>query len=162
MSTIEAVFKYGGARESAKSAASGGGGGGYSETELWRNASPSATFAAQDVTLSASLASFDAVKIVWKGVNTNTATPDNWRSDASAISQIYELTNVSSRTSATGQNFMGATAYTTATYTYVRRIWFANTNDLTSIHIGPTQRTNNANSNAAYNIPLLICGVKFS
>lgn len=139
-----------------------GGGGGYSETELWRNPSPTANFAAQDVTLSESLSGYDAVKIVWKGVNTNSATPDNWRSDATAISQIYELTNVSSRTSATGRIFMGATAYTGSTYTYVRRIWFANTNNLASIHIGPTQRTDNANSNAAYNIPLLIAGVKYS
>lgn len=159
MSTVEAVFRYGGARGKNGGTSSGGG---YSEVELWRNASPSSTFAAQDVSLSASLAGYDAVKIVWKGINTKSATPDNWRTDDTAISQIYELTNVSSRTSATGQIFMGASAYTTATYTYVRRVWFSDPTDLTSIHIGPTQRTNNANSNAAYNIPILIFGVKFS
>lgn len=160
---INVSMMYGGTRKKAAAGTGGGGGGGgMTETVLWTNAAPSATFAERNVSLSDTLANYDAVKIVWKGINTQSATPDNWRTDASAISQIYELTNVSSRTSATGQIFMGASAYTTATYTYVRRVWFSDPADLTSIHIGPTQRTNNANSNAAYNIPLLICGVKYS
>ena len=134
---------------------------GPTEVELWRNSSPTATFAEQNVSLSDTLANYDAVKIVWKGHNTHTATADNYKTDPSAISVMYELYNASDRSSATGQPFMSA-AYTASTYTYIRRAWFANTSDLSSIHIGPTQRTNNANSNAAYNIPLLICGVKYS
>lgn len=132
------------------------------EVELWRNPSPTSTFAEQNVSLSDSLENYDAVKIVWKSINTHTATADNYKTDDTALSVIYELYNITSRTSATGQIFMGASAYTTATYTYIRRVWFPNVNDFSIIHIGPTQRTNNANSNAAYNIPLLISGVKYN
>lgn len=137
--------------------------GGPTETELWRNANPSSTFAEQNV-VTFNPTDYDALKIVWKGLNTQSATPDNWQTDATAQAITYDLRHYASRTSAVNQVFLPATSYTGSTYTYVRRLWFiANqwTPGVYSIHIGPTQRTNNANANAAYNIPLLIIGVKF-
>lgn len=138
-------------------------GGGPTETELWRNANPSSTFAEQNV-VTFDPTEYDALMIVWKGLNTQSATPDNWQTDATAQAITYDLRHYASRTSAVNQVFLPATSYTGSTYTYVRRLWFvANqwTPGVYSIHIGPTQRTNNANANAAYNIPLLIIGVKF-
>lgn len=137
--------------------------GGPTETELWRNANPSSTFAEQDV-VTFDPTEYDALMIVWKGLNTKSATPDNWQTDATAQAITYDLRHYASRTSAVNQVFLPATSYTGSTYTYVRRLWFvANqwTPGVYSIHIGPTQRTNNANANAAYNIPLLIIGVKY-
>lgn len=129
-------------------------------TRLWTNSSPSATFAAQDIQLSDSADNYDAIKIVWKGINTQSATADNYKTDPTALSVMYETYNLSSRDEDTGQGFM-ATAYTTSSYTYIRRAWFPKSLPKTYLHIGPTQRTNNANSNAAYNIPLLVEGVKY-
>lgn len=140
------------------------GGGGITETELWRNDSPSSTFAEQN-TVSFDPSQYDALKIVWKGINTQSATPDNWMTDATAQAVTYDLRHYTSRTSAVNQIFLPATSYTGSTYTYIRRVWFA-ANQWSPgeyhIHIGPTQRTNNANNNAAYNIPLLIFGVTYS
>ena len=140
------------------------GGGGITETELWRNDSPASTFAEQN-TVSFDPSQYDALKIVWKGINTQSATPDNWMTDATAQAVTYDLRHYASRTSAVNQIFLPATSYTGSTYTYVRRVWFV-ANQWSPgeyhVHIGPTQRTNNANNNAAYNIPLLIFGVTYS
>lgn len=136
---------------------------GPTKTELWRNDSPSSTFAEQSVA-SFNPSNYDALEIVWKGINTQSATPDNWQTDATAQAITYDLRHYASRTSAVNQIFLPATSYTGSTYTYIRRIWFVAsqwTSGEYSIHIGPTQRTNNANNNAAYNIPLLIYGVKY-
>lgn len=136
---------------------------GPTKTELWRNDSPSSTFAEQSVA-SFNPSNYDALEIVWKGINTQSATPSNWETDATAQAITYDLRHYASRTSAVNQIFLPATSYTGSTYTYIRRVWFV-ANQWTPgeyhVHIGPTQRTNNANNNAAYNIPLLIYGVKY-
>ena len=136
---------------------------GPTKTELWRNDSPSSTFAEQSV-VAFNPSDYDALEIVWKGVNTQSATPSNWETDATAQAITYDLRHYASRTSAVNQIFLPATSYTGSTYTYIRRVWFVAsqwTPGEYNIHIGPTQRTNNANNNAAYNIPLLIYGVKY-
>ena len=70
-----------------------GGGGSMTETTLWTNSSPSASFAAQTITLSDNISNYDYIRIKYRYNNT---TPTD----------SYAMTDVTSLQSMTGTGTM--------------------------------------------------------
>lgn len=135
------------------------GGGGPTYTRLWTNSSPSATFAAQDATLSESAANFDYLRIVWARVNTAGITESNWASSANALSQMYDMTYATALVDATNTMQMGASVRPGTGY-YSRRCWFTST-ACTTLSFGATTRWSSSGTNNGLLIPILVDGVKF-
>lgn len=123
----------------------GGGGAKYTETSLWTNPSPSATFANTTVTLSDNLSNYDFVKIKWKSTT--------------SVNQIGEIIlpvdNFASQASA--PNYYNTFSLGATTSNYFRPVIYASDTTMTfgnSIMI----RTNTTNNN--YNIVTEVIGLK--
>lgn len=158
---IGAFLRFGGNR-TAKGAASGGGGGGpaITYTRLWTNASPSASFAAQTVTLSQAGSDFDYIRIVWARINTAGVTATNWASSSDALAHLYDMSHASTLLDATNTLQMGASVRPATGY-YSRRLWYTSS-ACTSVEFGATTRWATSGTNNALLIPVLIDGVTVS
>ncbi len=75
----------------------GGGGGKYTETVLWTNASPTSSFAQQNITLSDSISNYDYVRIYFRASTTNSAEK----------SIIFPVSEISDNNNAFGAKFSG-------------------------------------------------------
>lgn len=159
MSTVEAVFRYGGARGKNGGTSSGGG---VSYTRLWTNNNPTATFAAKNVALAAGAETFDALRIVWAYNNNIEATADTWTSNNLCLSITYGMEHYDQLISGTQKMRMGVLHYATSYY-YMRGCWLVPSGSTyTTMHFDQVYRANSANTENARLIPLLIDGVKYS
>lgn len=116
----------------------------YTETVLWTNPSPTASFAGQNVTLSDSITNYKYMKITWKTTTSDTA-----------YSSAYVLvSDLASMTATNGSRFMSISCM--STNVYKRNVTY---NSATSIGISTSYRENASGSNNGVNIPLEILGV---
>lgn len=158
---IGAFLRFGGNR-TAQEAASGGGGGGpaITYTRLWTNASPSASFAAQDITLLSAASGYDFIRVVWARVNTAGVTVDNWESSTDALAVWYDMRHASSLLDNTNTLQMGMSVRPGTGY-YSRRLRFSSA-ACTVVRFGETTRWSTSGTNNALLIPVLIDGVSVS
>lgn len=158
---IGAFLRFGGNR-TAEEASSGGGGGGpaITYTRLWTNASPSASFAAQDVTLLSAASGYDFIRVVWARVNTAGVTATNWATSSDALAVLYDMRHASTLLDNTNTLQMGMSVRPSTGY-YSRRLRFSNS-DCTVVRFGETTRWSTSGTNNALLIPVLIDGVTIS
>lgn len=153
-------MRYGSRRKKKTVSSSGGGGSAVTYTRLWTNSSPSSSFAAQDVTLSAAASGYSFIRIVWARVNTAGVTDANWESSSDALAQWYDMRNATSLLDATNTLQMGASVRPGTGY-YSRRCWFTST-ACTTLSFGATTRWSTSGTNNALLIPVLVDGVSVS
>lgn len=112
---------------------------------LWENSSPNSTFAAQDVTLSQSVADFTYLKIYWRISNTNAST-------ISLLISISDFKNFGAFIcfAALGSTSSGSASY----YRYVTKV------SNTSIYFDSAAARGGQSASTAMSIPTKICGVK--
>lgn len=157
---INVSMRYGGRRKQQSASSSGGGGGGITYSRLWTNSSPSSSFAAQDVTLSAAASGYDFIRVVWARINTAGVTVDTWESSTDALAVWYDMRHASSLLDNTNTLQMGASVRPGTGY-YSRRLRFSSA-DCTVIRFGETTRWSTSGTNNALLIPVLIDGVSVS
>ena len=158
---INVSMRYGGKRKKKAVASSGGGGGGgISYTRLWTNGSPSSSFAAQDVTLSAAASGYGFIRVVWARVNTAGVTADNWEASTDALAVWYDMRHASSLLDSTNTLQMGMSVRPSTGY-YSRRLRFSSA-ECTVVRFGETTRWSTSGTNNALLIPVLIDGVTIS
>lgn len=130
-------------------------------TRLWTNGSPSATFAAQNVTLAAGAETFDALRIVWAYNNSIGAAADTWENYNQCLSITYGMEHYDQLISGTQKMRMGVLQYATSYY-YMRGCWLVPSGTTyTTMHFDQVYRANNSNTDNTRLIPLLIDGVTF-
>ena len=125
----------------------GSGGGTPTETLLWENPSPNATFAAQSVTLSDSISNYDYIHFYFKsGASTN-----NIRSN------IYSVADVKASTKSGARNNVCSTACSNTGSASARSITYESD---TQLAFSSAWSLGNAASYNQTTIPLSIYGIK--
>lgn len=120
------------------------------EDVLWENANPTTAFANQTVTLTDSLANYDAVRIYF-----------NWstsRGDRHTQHVDYDLTYINEYITGNYYRMMIGMVYNNVTYT--RNAFIGE--GYTSVVFGTSARLNASGSNNSTNIPIKICGIKYA
>lgn len=128
-------------------------------TRLWTNDTPTATFAAKNVTLAAGAETFDALRIVWAYNNNIGATADTWENYDQCLSVTYGMEHYPQLISGNTKMRIGATQYASSYY-YMRAGWLVPSGTTyTTMHFDQVYRANNSNTDNTRLIPLLIDGV---
>ncbi|MBR3238951.1 MAG: hypothetical protein IKF99_10995 [Oscillospiraceae bacterium] len=153
-------MRYGSKRKKKTVASSGGGGSAVTYTRLWTNGSPSSSFAAQDVTLSAAASGYGFIRVVWARINTAGVTADNWEASTDALAVWYDMRHASSLLDSTNTLQMGMSVRPGTGY-YSRRLRFSSA-ACTVVRFGETTRWSTSGTNNALLIPVLIDGVTIS
>lgn len=153
-------MRYGSRRKKKTVSSSGGGGSAVTYTRLWTNSSPSSSFAAQDVTLSAAASGYDFIRVVWARINTAGVTADNWESSTDALAVWYDMRHASSLLDSTNTLQMGMSVRPGTGY-YSRRLRFSSA-ACTVVRFGETTRWSTSGTNNALLIPVLVDGVSVS
>lgn len=153
-------MRYGSRRKKKTVSSSGGGGSAVTYTRLWTNSSPSSSFAAQDVTLSAAASGYDFIRVVWARINTAGVTADNWESSTDAMAVWYDMRHASSLLDSTNTLQMGMSVRPGTGY-YSRRLRFSSA-ACTVVRFGETTRWSTSGTNNALLIPVLVDGVSVS
>lgn len=153
-------MRYGSRRKKKTVSSSGGGGSAVTYTRLWTNSSPSSSFAAQDVTLSAAASGYDFIRVVWARINTAGVTADNWTSSTDALAVWYDMRHASSLLDSTNTLQMGMSVRPSTGY-YSRRLRFSSA-ACTVVRFGETTRWSSSGTNNALLIPVLVDGVSVS
>ena len=153
-------MRYGSRRKKKTVSSSGGGGSAVTYTRLWTNSSPSSSFAAQDVTLSAAASGYDFIRVVWARINTAGVTADNWTSSTDALAVWYDMRHASSLLDSTNTLQMGMSVRPGTGY-YSRRLRFSSA-ACTVVRFGETTRWSTSGTNNALLIPVLVDGVSVS
>ena len=117
--------------------------GGGRATALWTNASPTSNFAAQTITLSASMTDFEQIEVVYKYTTTG--------NEYHAYFDTTDYTYTGSNADEFGIISRPGTAG------YMRRLTMAST---TTITITSAYRLNNSGSSNEYAIPVAVYGIK--
>ena len=124
----------------------GGGGGRYTETSLWTNASPTSSFAAQDVTLSDSIDNYKYIAIKYKFDTSSNV-------EGSVIFLVSDIKK-SVQGVDTIVSCIGASPQGIANY--ARRVFYTSN---TKIRIETATAMNKTGTSTAYVIPLEILGL---
>ena len=130
----------------------GGGGGKYTETSLWTNSASSSTFAAQDVSLSESMANFDFLKI--KVAPNTTSTSGQVFTDIIIVSEL-QRTQSATQEGVRDRFILGLAR---VTYDYERSYYYVSN---TSIHFNVAVQSGTSTTANGRIIPLEIVGCKF-
>lgn len=128
--------------------ASGGGGTTITETTLWTNSSPNATFAAQTIELSQDIGDFDYIKVEYKDAYSVDNTKDFYIKVSDWMTPYTGVTNK------TFGIYM-----TTGSAAYCRQFIYASE---TSISVTTTFRLNSQANSANVVIPVYVKGVNVS
>lgn len=128
-------------------------GGGMSETILWSNSNPTATFAAQTVTLSQPASDFKYLRIVWNRGG-NSTTKKEYK-----ISQDYPMDNKTLNVGEDNSNFGACQRIAEWSSYYGRYAWFPN-NNYNSVQFATAYDCNKVGSNNGALIPVAIYGLK--
>ena len=123
--------------------------GGTSEVSLWTNDTPTADFAAQDVTISEDMDSFKALRFVFQRDKTHTNT----------VLVDYNVEEFKAISSSATDDFVNAISPAVANggYSYVRRFAYASD---TTIHFEAAYRINSSGNSTSEVIPVEIIGIK--
>ena len=129
-----------------------GGGKTLTETTLWTNSSPTASFASQDVTLLYSIDNYDYIKFTSIGWN-----------GAGEIEAIVSVDYLNTTSSSTGSSSVASPKVAVSAAQFGSGAMYIRTGyrvSSTSIRIGGCVRTDGGSGNNKTNIPIRISGLK--
>ncbi len=123
------------------------------ETLIWKNDSPRATFDGKDITLSEPFTNYDQIRIVYRSfTNMNQLGEAELRTSLLA-SGLYDVV--------TNNPYLGLGGHG-ASKNYVRLFYRSSSDtDYTKVHFLPCYRVNQENTSNNYCVPLYIYGIKF-